>query len=306
MKKNRKILFILFLLFIAAEKVSAIDPFTAWVDPHDSLLFDGGTQQSIDQVSFYEDVQCYTRVQEVRGNVIGKVLMKEIVKACGEDETLYTAVERLLKKGDMLMHGSEVITSVDSKVELGIYMMETGFSSVWLIVGPDSRLTTPDFRVSCKNTLNEKDIVHPEVIKVIKGVITYDAPPDAKFKATTKGKRSSAKHTKTRYSHEVKIDGIDTIDVIRVYKGSVEVSMETIENPNEEEMTKKMDALSQDMLAGKISAEEMQARLTEFQNYGQNLTDLMTPVEVNEGNKCIVTKTARTVEPLGEGDEESK
>ena len=272
-------------------------------NPHDSLLFDGGTMPSIDRIGFYEDVQCYTKVMEVTGTVIGKVLKKEIVAACGENETLYTTEERFLKKGDKLMHGSEVVTSVDSKIELGIYMMETGFSSIYIKVGPESRMTTPDFVASCKVRLKEQEQLPPEEIKVIQGIITYDAPPAAEFKAKTKSKRSSVKHTKTRYSHEVKFNSTDTIDVIRVYEGSVEVTMENIDT-NEGEMTKKMEQWGKDMQSGKITAEELQARMTEFQNYGQNLNELMTPLNVDEGFKCTVTKNSRIVEPLGAGDED--
>jgi hypothetical protein len=306
MKNNFNILFILCLLFIAAEKASAIDLFTGGINPHDSLLFDGETTQSLNLITYSDDIGCYTRVIDVKGTVVGKVLTKEIVKACGEDETVYTAVERFLKKGDMLMHGSEIITSVDSKVELGIYLMETGFNSVYLNIGPDSKITTPNFAGSCKVTLKENQQVPEEEIKVIKGIITYDAEPDAGIKAITKGKRSSAKHTKTRYSHEVKIDGIDTVDVIRVYKGSVEISMENIEPPNEEKMTKNLEKLGEDLQAGKITAEEMQVKMKEFQFYGQNLNELIQPLNVDEGFKCTVTKSTRVVEPLGAGDEDSK
>lgn len=305
MKKNIKILLILFLFFFAAGKVSAINLFTGGVDPHDSLLFDGSSLQSIEPVSFGLDPQCFTRVVEVQGNVIGKVLTKEIYSACGENETVYTAVERFLKKGDMLMHGSEVITSVDSKVELAIVLMESTFHRVTLKVGPESQITTPSFIVECKNTLKEREQAPPEEIKVIEGIVTYDAEPDAGFKAKTNGKRSSAKHTKTRYSHEVKIDAADTVDIIRVYKGAVEVSMLKIDI-DEGDMTKKFENLGEDMQSGKLSAEEMQAKMSEFQNFGQMVNELMQPLNVDEGFKCTVTKSTRVVEPLGAGDEESK
>jgi hypothetical protein len=302
MKNNFKILFILFLLITAGENISAIDLFTGGINPHDSLLFDGETMPSFNLITYSDDIGCYSRVQEVKGTVIGKVLTKEIVKACGEDETVYTAVERFLKKGDMLMHGSEVTTSVDSRVELGIYMMETTFNSAYIEIGPESHVTTPSF-TTCKVSLSEKP---EEEIKVIEGIITYDAKPDAGIKTKTTGKRSSGKHKKTRYSHEVKIDGIDTVDVIRVYKGSVEVSMENIEPPNEEEMTKNLEKLGEDLQAGKITAEEMQVKMKEFQFYGQNLNELIQPLNVDEGFKCTVTKSTRVVEPLGPGDSDSK
>jgi hypothetical protein len=303
----KKIALVVFfpVLFSVTASVNAYTLPNFTIDPHDSLLFDAGTLNSIDPFLFYIDPQCFTRVEEVRGNVIGKVITREIVKACGEDETLYTAVERFLKKGDKLMHGSDVITSVDSKVELRIVLMESTFHAVSLKVGPESQITTPSFVIECKVRMKEKEVVPEDEIKVIKGVVTYDAEPDAGFKAVTKGKRSKGKHKKTRYSHEVKITESDTIDIIRVYKGVVEVTMENIEI-DESRMTTKLEKLGEDMQSGKITPEEMQAMLTEYQNFGQNLSDLMTPLEVNEGSKCIITKNSRTVEPLGAGDEDIK
>ena len=77
--------------------------------------------------------------------------------------------------------------------------MESTFHAVTINVGPGSQIKTPSFVVECKVRLKEKEQLPPEEIEVIKGTVTYDAPPEAEFKATTKGKRSSVKHTKTRF-----------------------------------------------------------------------------------------------------------
>jgi hypothetical protein len=303
-----RIKFLLPVIFMLAVTLSAnaYNPLKPVIDPHDSLLFDGETIQTSGFNLILDKVECYTRVLEVQGNVLGKVLTKEVYNVCGENETVYTVTERFLKKGDMLMHGSEVTTGVDSKAKLGVFLMERGFNSIFLTVGPESHITTPDFVTNCKVRLKEKEQVPDDEIKVIQGVVTYDAEPDAGFKAVTKGKRSTAKHTKTRYSHEVKIDGGDTVDVIRVYKGSVEVTFMKTDVSDDENMTVMMQKLSEDMLSGKLTAEEVQAKMTEFQNYGQNLNELITPVNVDEGFKCTVTKNSRKVEPLGAGDEDLK
>jgi hypothetical protein len=58
------------------------------------------------------------------------------------------------------------------------------------------------------------------------------------------------------------------------------------------------------MQSGKITAEEMQAKLTEFQNFSKMVNELVTPLIVDAGFKCTVTKNSRVVEPLGAGDED--
>jgi hypothetical protein len=303
MIKQINLLFLLALL-LAAGTANAYTRPGAGIDPHDSLLFDDGSFPEDNNI-FFGELGCFTRVEEVTGNVIGKVLKREIYQACGENETVYTAEERLLKKGDKLLHGSEVITSVDSKVELSIVLMESTYHRVSIKVGPESQITTPSFVVECKIRLVEKETLPPEEIKVIKGIITYDAPPDAEPKAITKGKRTSVKHTKTRYSHEMKITGNDTLEVIRVYEGSAEVTMENIDI-DEGSMSKQIEALGEDMKSGKLSAEEVQEKMKAFQNIGEMVNELMKPVSVDEGYKCTVTKSTRVVEPLGPDDAEIK
>jgi len=303
MRKQINVLFLLALLLAAGTANGYTRP-EPGIDPHDSLLFDGSSFKGSNNIYFVE-LGCFTRVEEVTGNVVGKVIKKEIYQACGEDETVYTAEERMLKKGDKLLHGSEVITGVNSKVELSIVLMESTYHRVTLKIGPESQITTPNFVVECKVRIVEKENVPPEEIKVIKGIITYDAPPDAEPKTITKGKRTSVKHTKTRYSHELKISGNDTVEVIRVYEGSAEVTMENIDI-DEGDMTKEMEALSTEMQSGKLSSEEIQERMKNFQNIGQMVNELMQPLNVDEGFKCTVTKNSRIVEPLGPDDAEVK
>ena len=308
MKNKINILFLFIMLLIVTLPSSAVNYFRYTVDPHDSLLFDGESAQPLNIFAFSDNLQCYTRVVEIKGAASGKVLKREIgIFGCGSVvETVYVSVEKFLEKGDMLLPGSEVVTGPASKLSLGMFLMESGFNSVYLDVGPSSQITTPNFFTCKVKPVETQEPLPEEKILIIQGTVTYDAEPDAKIKATTKGKRSSVKHTKTRYSHEVKIDGNDTLDIIRVYKGSVEVTFMKTDDSDEEEITKKIEKLGEDMQSGKITAEELQAKMTEFQNYGQNLSERLTPLEVNEGSKCIVTKNSRTVEPLGPGDEDSK
>lgn len=299
------------MVIAAADSANAAENKAFIINPHDSLLFDGGSFQSNDQFSSYYQTGCYARVFTVIGNATGTVLKKQIIKACGPDDTIIIANNQKLEIGDILESGSMVMTDINSLVILSIFNKGT-LTRAYITVKADSWTITPEF-VDCTNILRvtpeiEKERYDhkkvPEVIKVIKGEVTWDSPPGTNFNVSTKGKNSSVIHTKTNYSHEVKIDGIDTIDVIRVYKGSVEVSMENIEVPNEAEMSKNIEQLGADLQAGKITGEELQAKMKDFQFFGQNLSELVQPLNVDEGFKCTVTKSTRVVEPLGAGDED--
>lgn len=303
MKNNIKALFILLLLLFAADTISAKIPVNQWIDPHDSLLFDGEALQSVNLTGFADNLECYTKVVDIKGKATGKVLKREIgIFGCSTViETVYVAVEKFLEKGDLMMPSSEVLSGPASKVELGIYLMESGFNSVYLSIGPSSQLTLPSF-TSCKVRIVEKEVVPEETITVIKGVVTYEPEKSSQKKVKTVGKRSSVIHTKTRYSHEVLFQENDTVDVIRVYEGSVEVTVTNMDAADNEKMSQEMEKLSEDMLAGKLTAEELQAKMTEFQSFGENLSDLIKPLTVDEGSKCTITKKSRIVEPLGTDD----
>lgn len=302
-----KFLLMLFFLFAVAASVNAYCPLKYTIDPHDSLLFDGDYVPGFLQAVFYGEKNCFVKVGGLKGIVVGEVVTKEIVAACGENETLYVTKNKQLEIGDILVEGSDVVTSVGSWIGLKIFLstdetFQNTFPSMSLIVGESSEIKVPRIQDLCRR-LEE----HPP-IPVIKGKVTYENENKEDEltpipKLTTKGKRSTGKHKKTRYSHEVKITESDTVDVIRVYKGAVEVSMLNIEF-DEAGMTKKMEKLSEDMQSGKLTAEEMQTQMAEFQNIGQMINELMQPLNVDEGFKCTVTKNSRIVEPLGAGDED--
>jgi len=312
MKKKMQYLFLLALIFLVANTSSPKGLFETVVDPHDSLLFDGENGTSVKTVDVGYD--CFVKVGKVKGKVKGRVLNREIFKACGDEyETLFTFVDKeSIKEGDILVEGSYIETPLNGWAELQIYIAgdnvykagDVQHPSFPLMIDSWSKVRIPNITQVCDRQV-QKLMPPPEVpILVIQGVVTYDQEEGkTPVKMNTTGKRSSSKHTKTKYSHEVKIDGNDTIDIIRVYKGSVEVTFLKIDASEEEAITKDLEKMNEDMEAGKLTMEEMQAKMNEFKSFGDNFTELMTPLNVDEGSKCIVTKNKRIVEPLGAGDE---
>jgi hypothetical protein len=249
-------------------------------------------------------------VLNITGSAKGTVIKQTFVSGCTKEiETLYVAEYKTIEKNDILDNSTEVETGPDGKVEIGIniagYSKESSVS--FMTIHPSSKITLPMIQNLCF-FMNRNEPPAPyekiERIKVIQGKVTYKTKPGAKPLMDTQGKNSTAKHVKTNYSHEVKIEGNDTIDIIRVYEGSVEVTYQKTDASDEEAMSKKIEKLSQDMMDGKLTAEELQAKMNEFKTYGDNLSELMKPVTVDEGNKCIVTKNSVNVQPLGVGDEE--
>jgi hypothetical protein len=306
MKKNIKIILYFSMLFMAAGTAIAKDPCTGGIDPHDSLLFDGGTFQSIEKAAF--SPECYWKVVKIKGMATGKVIKREIFSVCGEKDTITTEVEQELKENDILVEGSIIDTWSNSMVAVAVYLQgeSNRLGEFFLTSSPSSRMQIFELNEICFALKVKREQEKKERVTIIKGKVTIDAEPDAKVKVGTVGKRASAEHTKTRYSHEVKIDGIDTIDVIRVYKGSVEVTHMRTDFSEEEAQANEMERLSQEMQEGKITMEEYSAKLTEYVTNAQTtMKDIMKPVTVDEGSKCIVTGETIKVEPLGAGDEDN-
>jgi len=148
----------LFLLLIEADTINAKETVTYRINPHDSLLFDGETLQSVNLTSYAGNLECYTKVVDIKGAATGKVLKREIgIFGCSSViETLYVVVEKFLEKGDLLMPSSEVISGPASKVELGIYLLESSFNSAYLSIGPSSQITLPSFTSCCIRVVEEE------------------------------------------------------------------------------------------------------------------------------------------------------
>jgi hypothetical protein len=267
---------------------------------HDSLMIEGYGVSAFDKSTLNSG--CHWKIAKMLGTATGKVLKQNIISGCTKQfETLYVATDMTLKDNDMLDEGSLIQTGPDGMVAVAVYQdgdtRHTG--SFMLTVGPSSSVRLCSLEDLCTALKLKRENLEKDRVTVVKGKVSYESEPGTSIKVRTKGKNSSVLHTKTIYTHEVKIDGNDTADVIRVYEGSVEVTYEKTDAMDDEAMTKEMGKLSEDMLAGKLTAEEYMVKMTEFQNYSQNKMSLSKPTIVDEGNKCTVTKSSIKVEPLG-------
>ncbi len=270
----------------------------------DSLLFDGNNSSTFDNVKFLNE--CYWKVVKIKGSATGRVLKPRITSGCTKEfDTSYTTEDMRLAENDILDEGSVIKTGPDGMVAVAVYMSGDSkhLGSFSLTVGPSSQMRIFELNELCSALKTKREYYEKDRVTIIKGKVTYESEPGASIKIRTQGKNASVKHTKTLYTHEVKIDENDTTDIIRVFDGSVEVTYEKTDVLDDETMSREMGKLSQDMLAGKITAEEYQSKMNEFQSYGQRKLDLSKPVTVDAGSKCTVTKMSIKVEPIGADDD---
>ena len=272
--------------------------------PHDSLLFDAGNSNP----GSYDDgyYPCFWKVVKLKGYAYGTVRKMHIGNMCGTPDTSYLLKDDTLKEGDILSDGTIIETGADGLIAVAVFMKSdpNRMGRLFMTAHEYALMKIPLLDAICEQLKIEWQGELAKKVLIIKGKVTYDSPPSEKSKIRTEGKRSSVKHNKTRYSHEVLIDAGDSIDIVRVYEGSVEVSHILRDFSEQESSAKEMEQLAQDFQAGKITMEEMAKKIEEFQANTGKLSDKMKPFIVDEGYKCILGKSSYKIETLGAGDED--
>ena len=267
---------------------------------HDSLSIDGSNGSPFTKASFKNE--CFFKVVKVKGLAMGKVLKPKITPGCTKEfETLYVAEDKRLAENDILDEGSFLETGPDGLVAVALFLAgdTKQQGSFFLTVGPSSQTRIFQLNEFCSALKAKREYREKNRVTVVKGVVTYESVPGSSIQTSTVGKNASVKHTKTLFTHEVTVEGNDTIDVIRVFEGSVEVTYQKNSIADDEAMVALLGKVSEDMLAGKITTEEYVAKMTEWQNYSKNKLALSEPTSVDEGNKCTVRRNSVIVEPLG-------
>lgn len=289
-----KFLFPLLLLMAVTTSVTAFRPAEYGIDPHDSLLFDGESIQNV-KSQFIDTCMILVNLRGVRGKAEGMVIRDTIeLLDCITMGNVRKCEWKQLKPADLLCENDSIVTGPTGYVDLligGNYEYPFGteiIDSEHFIIGPGSVLYPP----KCLSN---------SAVLLKKGKLKIKESAESIKKKVIETYRSIIKPKGTVYSVETG----DSSDIIRVYEGSVEVTLVSIDT-DDANMTKKLENLGEEMQSGKLSAEEIQAKMTEFQNYTQKINELVQPLNVSEGFKCTVTKNSRVIEPLGTGDEEMK
>lgn len=303
--KNYLFLTLLFILFAGAINFTfSADLHVNTGGPHDSLLFDGDNSNPGNYYGGY--YPCYWKVVKLKGYAYGTIRKLEIGKICGVPDTVEVLKDDTLKEGDILSDGTIIETGPDGLIAVAVFLKSepNSLGRMFMTSHPSSLMKIPLLNPICDALKTEREIENMSKVLIIKGKVTSDSPPSEKVKLGTKGKRSSVKHKKTRYSHEVLIEGGDTLDIVRVYEGSVEINHIREDFSDEEAKAREMEQLAQDFQAGKITMEEMTKKIEEYTSNTKEISENLKPFTVEEGNKCILNRKSYTIEPLGAGDED--
>jgi hypothetical protein len=255
----KKIIILLFLSAIAAVNVLSES------NPHDSLLFDGGGNVRTETYYSKSGEDCEFRVTYVKGNATGKIKKMQIFEACGID-TIYEYENGALEKYSVIKGGETVKTGPESSVKIEL----SDGSSIFL--GPNTQYTLPT---------NVCDLVRSGILgagslwtkvkKLIGG---------GKFEVSTE--RACACVRGTEYTVEIVEENGKKYDIVKVYEGSVDVILKTIDTKGYEDKGDKLTKLSEDFQSGKISMEEYSAKSLEITQGLQNETSNLKMSQIVE------------------------
>lgn len=224
-------------------------------NPHDSLLFD--ESNSFRTETFYSKSgdDCEFRVTYVKGNATGKIKKMQIFEACGID-TIYEYENGALEKYSVIKGGEMVKTGPESSVKIEL----SDGSSIFL--GPNTEYTLPT---------NVCDLVRSGILgagslwtkvkKLLGG---------GKFEVSTE--RACACVRGTEYTVEIVEENGVKYDIVKVYEGSVDVILKSIDTKSYESKGDELQKLTDDFQSGKITIEEYAARSTEIAKGLQNET----------------------------------
>jgi hypothetical protein len=248
---------------------------------HDSLLFD----DSGVKISTPYSNECKIKVVQVSGLVIGSVKIMELLQACGDEvDTVYRTLNgEQLKVGFDIVENEEVRTGEDGFVKL-----ELADGSV-MVVGPNSSLMFTENL--CKETKTLVKLINGSIWTKVKKLLG-----GGKFEVSTE--RNGGGVRGTEFSFEVFPDK----EIIKVYEGTFEVfplkKHEELENSGKE-----MEQLQKDYETGKITMEELAAKMNEFAVKMSKLSDEVTKsTMVEAGNMVTVTDKISAPEPIPAGD----
>jgi len=240
----KKIIIILFLAALPAVTVFSES------NPHDSLLFDGAN--SVQTETFYSKSlkDCEFRVTYVKGNVIGTIKKTTVYESCGVLDSIFEFENGALKKSSIITGGEPVKTGPEStaKIELP--------DGSEIVLGPNTDYTLPISACDLlKKSFLERGSIWSRVKKLIGG---------GKFEVSTE--RAGIGVRGTEYTVEIIEENGIKYDIIKVYEGSVEVTLKETEAPDNEDKGDKNEKLTEDYKAGKITFEEFFKGLKEAEN----------------------------------------
>jgi hypothetical protein len=248
---------------------------------HDSLLFDGANGNT-----FMDKSPCGCRIQiaAVGGKKVhARICEKQVGETCGQYDTFYVMKRRGIVSWDSDILDGDTIYTDDSPGSWIDLQLDDGKR---LLMGRNSSMVVTG---NCQNS--------PEVT-LHNGLLFLDLTKGNKDNfIITRTINGQVINTGTRYSVQSILDGNDTIDIVRVYDGSVtfkqnlDAYTQSLKSKSEQ-----IGQLSEDYQNGKISLEEFSKKMGELQ---QVLSESIPKgVTINAGYESRMRGTDKPTEPV--------
>ena len=258
---------------------------------HDSLLFDGANGNTFMDKS---PCGCRIRIAAHRGKVHARICEKKVSKDCVVYDTFYVMVRRGIVSWDSDIMDGDTIYTDDSPGSWIDLMLDDGKR---LLLGSNSSMVVEG---NCKNSA---------WVTLHYGLLFLDLTNGNKDNfIMTRTINGQIINMGTRYSVQSILDGNNTIDIVRVYEGSVSFGLNMKKESNINKTKDKgaeMKKLTDDMSSGKISIEEFTKKMAELQK-GMNET-VLNAVTVNAGYESrLVGTDSNPTEPVAFDINENK
>ena len=242
---------------------------------HDSLLFDGGDMNHV----INDIAPCVMIVDKVSGDVQATVLERKrydsYVCSTTDTATYAVVVKRKVKPGDQLVLGDVITTGPYSNIE-GI--LQDGSD---IMFGSNSKVM-----------IGADYCVTPGGINVLLGKLWIKVKKQlGKAKYEIKTERMAIGVRGTEFTIEIKIEGNDTLDITKVYEGTVEVTATNYDESSLEKSGEELKKINDDYQSGKITAQEMAEKMKPYtENVVKELSEMKLTETVEAGYKCVVGK----------------
>ena len=216
---------------------------------HDSLLFDGETNIRTETYYSKSDEECVYRVTYVKGTATGKIRKMQVIDVCGiRKDTIYEYQNGAIEKYSVIKGGEIIKTGPESTAKIDLP------DGSEIILGPNTNYTLP---VNVCDNIRSGSLDIGAIWVKLKRLIN-----GTKFEVTMD--RFIVGVRGTEFSVEVIEENGVKYDIVKVYEGSVEVNMKSMDTENFENNQNELARLAEELQAGKITPEEYSARSVEL------------------------------------------
>ena len=216
---------------------------------HDSLLFDGETNIRTETYYSKSDEECVYRVTYVKGTATGKIRKMQVIDVCGiRKDTIYEYQNGAIEKYSVIKGGEIIKTGPESTAKIDLP------DGSEIILGPNTNYTLP---VNVCDNIRSGSLDIGAIWVKLKRLIN-----GTKFEVTMD--RFIVGVRGTEFSVEVIEENGVKYDIVKVYEGSVEVNMKSMDTENFENNQNELARLAEELQAGKITPQEYSARSVEL------------------------------------------